>query len=97
MFFGSSKTQVAEIAEEFSPAQQAFIIAVEMGFPPSRRGIKNGLGKIRLGISDFSREVKDTIVKEKKFRRNMSERRKALLRDADDPSSDLDNICGKFN
>ncbi|WP_219336244.1 hypothetical protein, partial [Rodentibacter ratti] len=97
VFFGSSKTQVAEIAEEFSPAQQAFIVAVEMGFPPSRRGIKNGLGKIRLGIDDFSKGVKDTITKEKKFRRCMVEHRKVLLRDANDPSSDLDAICEKFN
>ncbi|OOF40972.1 hypothetical protein BKK49_05420 [Rodentibacter rarus] len=65
VFFGSSKAQVAEIAEEFSPVQQALIVAVEMGFPPSRRGIKNGLGKIRLGIDDFSKEIKKTIVKSK--------------------------------
>lgn len=31
-----------------------------MGFPPSRKGLKNGLGKIRLGIDEFSNKPKKT-------------------------------------
>lgn len=51
VFFGSGRTQVVDIDEEFSLAQRVFLIGVEMGFPPSSRTMKQGLGKIRLGIS----------------------------------------------
>lgn len=61
VFIGSGKAQVAKIADEFSLIQKTLLVAVEMGFPPSQRTLKSGLGKIRLGIDDFSRGVKDAI------------------------------------
>lgn len=58
VFIGSGKAQVAKIADEFSLIQKTLLVAVEMGFPPSQRTLKSGLGKIRLGIDDFSRGLK---------------------------------------
>ncbi|WP_424409882.1 PAAR domain-containing protein [Pasteurella sp. PK-2025] len=64
VFIGSGKAQLAKIADEFSFVEKAILVAVDMGFPPSRKGLKNGLGKIRLGhntistaLSNFSNKV----------------------------------------
>lgn len=60
VFIGSGKAQVTKIADAFSFAEKALLVAVDMGFPPSRQGLKNGLGKIRLGIDEFSNKPKKT-------------------------------------
>ena len=57
VFIGSGKTQVTKVADEFSFMQQALLVAIDMGFPPSKKTMKNGLGKIRLGIDDFSKGI----------------------------------------
>lgn len=59
VFIGSGKAQVAKIADEFSLIQKTLLVAVEMGFPPSQRTLKSGLGKIRLGISHIDEAMKD--------------------------------------
>lgn len=64
VFIGSGKAQVAKIADEFSLIQKTLLVAVEMGFPPSQRTLKSGLGKIRLErdtivstLNNFSKKV----------------------------------------
>ena len=59
VFIGSGKAQVAEIADEFSFMQKTLLVAVEMGFPPSKQTLKSGLGKIRAGIGTVDDMVKN--------------------------------------
>lgn len=59
VFIGSGKTQVTKVADEFSFMQQALLVAIDMGFPPSKKTMKNGLGKIRLGVSHIDDAMKD--------------------------------------
>ncbi|WP_424405489.1 PAAR domain-containing protein [Pasteurella sp. PK-2025] len=62
---GSGKAQLAKIADDLSFVEKTLLVAVDMGFPPSKKTMKNGLGKIRLGIDEFSKGIKKSIVKSK--------------------------------
>ncbi|WP_424410582.1 PAAR domain-containing protein [Pasteurella sp. PK-2025] len=65
VFIGLGKAQVAKIADDLSFVEKTLLVAVDMGFPPSKKTMKNGLGKIRLGIDEFSKGIKKSIVKSK--------------------------------
>ncbi|MGC7560097.1 PAAR domain-containing protein [Pasteurella sp. PK-2025] len=58
VFIGLGKAQVAKIADEFSFVEKTLLVAVDMGFPLSKKTMKNGLGKIRLGIDHVAHNVK---------------------------------------
>ncbi|SMB87955.1 Zn-binding Pro-Ala-Ala-Arg (PAAR) domain-containing protein, incolved in TypeVI secretion [Pasteurella testudinis DSM 23072] len=95
VFIGSGTATVADIAEDFSPREKVLIAGIEMFSPPSVRSIRKGLGKIRLGILDIQDTV-NVVSQKEKYHRNLSERRKALLRDAKNPKTDLDNKARQY-